>query len=416
MQPPATYARGNRAFTLIELLIVVSIMIILAGMLSVMMVVAQRQGRVANTRTTLMKVDQAIRLFRTDMRIYPWQTDLGTAPAEPAQWDNNLAFRLAWDPPAPADATASDPDRITYMRKFHEDISAIQQKFRFVDGSQVGSATEGTHAFRSEMPGAGKGTNVLPAPGTLGRTPAAVSAAAGFLLPGASGQPGVNDATSHAQSLTRMAEELSVLAYTAGSMPVEAPKGIDPALPADKALFPAEDENHPSFTWPSSSGAPFRYLPYNKAGVNGDDSRGPVLTSATAKAAGWRSEYLAHASSPASAAGNRVEIDATGRMFLDAWGRPLVYVCSVRPGVRGRMHTLEKTIWSGAIESRYNMGPQGRTATALLASDVRTTAAAAYRQEFELWSAGIDGRFAGMRNDPVNADNIALHGYAKGLQ
>lgn len=416
MQPPCRQrnAGGGAGFTLIELLITVGIMALLAGMLAAMLQLAQRTGRIANTRSTLMLVDQAIRLFRVDMRIYPWQTDLGTAPAEPAQWGNDLAFRLAWDPPPAGGGTPADPDRITYIGRFHEDVAAIQQRFRFVDGGNVppsGASTEGSHAFRNEFPSAGSRTNLLPAPGSLRATTAGVSSSAGYYLPGAPEQPGTNDATSHAQSLSRMAEELCILAYTAGSMPVEAPQGIDPADPADKARFPAEDERYPGFTLPSSSGLPFRYVPYNRAGHYGDDRRGPVLTAATAKAAGWRGDYLADA-----IGAKRIGVDAGGTMLMDAWGRPLIYVCRVRPGVRGYLHALDRTIWSGAMERRYNMGPQGRDPTTALASDIRTAAAPSFCHEFELWSAGPDGRFAGLRSDAANADNLPVQAYGRELR
>ena len=62
------------------------------------------------------------------------------------------------------------------------------------------------------------------------------------------------------------------------------------------------------------------------------------------------------------------------------------------------------------------MTTQGREPTALMASDVRTTAAPAFIHEFELWSAGRDRRFSALRSDPVNADNIALLPYARGLE
>ena len=80
------------------------------------------------------------------------------------------------------------------------------------------------------------------------------------------------------------------------------------------------------------------------------------------------------------------------------------------------MHGLTLTAWSGSMAERYNMAPQGRDATALLASDVRTTAGRAYAEEFELWSAGPDGRFAGTRNHHDNADNIPAQPYLRGLQ
>lgn len=117
---PVARHPGVGAFTLIELLIVMAIMAVLASMLSVMMTVAQRQGRITNSKAVMMQVDQAIRLFRTDMKVYPWQTDLGTPPAEPAAWSNNLAWRLAWAPPEAGTGTALNPDRFTYIKHFQE--------------------------------------------------------------------------------------------------------------------------------------------------------------------------------------------------------------------------------------------------------------------------------------------------------
>ena len=412
-----TYSQWRKGFTLIELLMVVSIMVMLYSMLSVLMSAAQRQGKATNTRATLMKVDQAVRLFRNDMRIYPWQTDLGVAPAEPLAWGNNLAWRLAWSPPPVVEATAIDPDRTTYIKRFQADISTISSRFRFVNGRNVppsGNASEGTHAFRNESPTNSSRTNLLIAAGSGQETVAKIISYAGRWLPGTPSYG--NDCTGDAQALTKMAEEVTILAYTAGQMPTLAPTGIDATQAADKARFPSEDERYPSFTLGSPSTTSFRYIPYNKVGFYGDDSRGPLLTSVTATAQGWRGDYLAAAINVSGSTGGRLDVDASGEAIVDAWGHPLIYVCSVRPGVRGYMSALTTSIFSGAREERYNMGPQGRTATTSLASDIRTTAAAAYVYEFELWSAGPDGKFAAARDDLVNRDNLALLSYTKELQ
>lgn len=404
---------SRRAFTLIELLIVVTIVVALMGMLSVMLGIAQRSGRVTNTRATLMKVDQSLRLFKIDMGVYPWQTDLGVPPAEPVQWGNNLAKRLAWKPPAPADATAADPDRVTYIRRYQDDLAAIEARFRFVSGANVppsGDSSEGTHAFRYES----NQTNLMVAPGTLAFTIAGINDVwwRSKLLPGSATSG--NNCASEARSLTKMAEEVTKLAYSAGQLPTEAPTGIDATLPEDKARFPHEDERYPSMNFPGTS-LPYRYLPYNKAGHFGNDARGPVLTTASAKAEGWRGEYLSEVIAR-EGTGGHIDVDATGTALVDAWGRPFIYVSTVRPGVRGGIHALTTTIFPIAIEQRYNMGPQGRTQTSLMASDIRTSAAAGQTLEFELWSAGPDGAFAAMRDAAVNRDNIAVMPYLKGLQ
>jgi prepilin-type N-terminal cleavage/methylation domain-containing protein len=407
----------DRAFTLIELLIVMAITAVLASMLSVMMLIAQRQGKITNTKALMMQVDQAIRLFRTDMKVYPWQTDLGAPPAEPATWSNNLAWRLAWSPPEPGKGTASNPDRFTYIKNFQEDLTAIQRAFRFVDGKNVpprGSASEGTHAFRNEEQSNSSWTNLMLRGGTLRAPTASISSWSATQVPGTSAFG--PDCAGDAKALTKMAEEYVRMAYVSGQMPVVAPSGIDAALPADKALHPLEDERHVSISNVFGSGFPFRYVPYNKVGVNGDDSRGPVLTSATAKAMGWRADYLAGALRTPADDGTRMDVDASGNAIVDAWGHPLIYVCQVRCGVRGGLSPLPTSMVSVVRQERYNMEPQGRLPTELLLSDIRSTAGQEFALEYELWSAGPDGMFAATRSDPVNRDNIALVRYDRGLR
>ena len=412
-----TGIKTAHAFTLIELLIVVSILAMLYGMLSVFLMIAQRQGRVANTKATLMKVDQAIRLFRTEMRVYPWQTDLGTAPAEPAAWGNDLAWRLAWNPPATGSGTATDPDRITYTKHFHDDLASIGRSFRFVNGCNVppsGDRSEGTHAFRNEVQSGSSRTNLMVCAGSLQETLPNLKFYAGRWIPGT---PSVgNDCTGDAQALTAMAQSVTTLAYIAGQLPTTAPSGIDATQTADKVRSPNEDERYTSMVIANGSTVPFRYFPYNKPGFYGDDSRGPVLTTGSAKAHGWRGDYLTAAITAKPSAGNRIDVDASGDAIVDAWGHPLIYICTVRPGVHGYMPALTTSIFNNAREDRYNLGPQGRTETTSLASDIRTTAAASYVYEFELWSAGPDGRFAGARDDAANRDNVALLPYTRGLK
>lgn len=103
--------------------------------------------------------------------------------------------------------------------------------------------------------------------------------------------------------------------------------------------------------------------------------------------------------------------------LLDAWGRPLIYVSTVTPGSMGHLPVLGgHDRATDTDERRYNMGPQGRMPTTSRASDIRTTASAAYVLEFELWSAGPDGLFDAMRDAAVNRDNIAVQPYNRGLQ
>ena len=417
--PPAQAAASSArtGFTLLELLIVIAILALLSSMLFPLVAIAKRQAKVANTRATMLKVDQAIRQFRTDMRVYPWQIDLGTAPAEASAWSNNLAWRLAWNPPPAGSGTPAKPDKATYIGKVQQDLSALGRCFTFVNGCNVppsGDRSEGTHAFRNEFQTGSSKTNLLPANGTLQFDTADVNAGALIYLPGTARLG--NDCSADARALTQIAEEVTKLVYLAGQMPVLAPSGIDATQAADKARAQVEDERYPTFTVSSSPKIPYRYLPYNKAGYYGDDSRGPALTSAAAQAQGWRGDYLTAALKTDRANGQRADVDASGEAIVDAWGHPLVYVCSVRPGVHGQLQALSASLYNGAREERYNMAPQGRAATSALASDIRTTAAQPYVLEFELWSAGPDGQFAGSRDATANRDNVALLPYLKGLQ
>ncbi len=49
-------------------------------------------------------------------------------------------------------------------------------------------------------------------------------------------------------------------------------------------------------------------------------------------------------------------------------------------------------------------------------SDRRFYAAPGFELEFELWSAGPDGRFAWMRDEAANRDNVAGDLYDQGLR
>lgn len=420
---------GRRGFTLIELLVVVTIITIVSSMLTVMVGIAQRKAKQTNTRAILMKVDQAIRLFRNDTGTYPFQTDLSNADADPSQWTNDLGFRLAWKP---VDAA----ERATYVANLQDDLTAIHAKFFFKNGKNVpptGDSSEGTHAFRFgdyySPADANFKTNLLLREGSLSLTDdkftnqtlsMASGGACDFMIPGWS-----NSGSGTALALTRMADEISSLRYLSGQLPVEAPKGFDPTIPADKALRPNLDARYSILRfWTAFVGSSYspsigttytsyHYVPYNKPGWYADDSRGPVLTTAAAKARGWRSEFLAETLRQQVAVGSPGELDPTRTTILDAYGRPLVYVCTFTPGARGFAYGLGG---GAGDEANYGMTPVARVATSSLSSDIRTTAAPTYAIEFELWSAGPDGRFASLRDDPVNRDNLSMLPYNKDLR
>lgn len=83
----------HRAFTLLELLIVVAIIALLAGMAMPMLNMAREAARASATRSVMARVDGALRQFKADYLVYPHQSayadvDAGEFPG------NRLAYHL----------------------------------------------------------------------------------------------------------------------------------------------------------------------------------------------------------------------------------------------------------------------------------------------------------------------------------
>lgn len=78
-----------RAFTLVELLVVVAIIALLTGLAMSMVGTARRSGQRINTEATLRTVHAALRLFQHDVGVLPWQAQADAGPQ-----GNGLARRL----------------------------------------------------------------------------------------------------------------------------------------------------------------------------------------------------------------------------------------------------------------------------------------------------------------------------------
>jgi prepilin-type N-terminal cleavage/methylation domain-containing protein len=86
---------AHRGFSLVEILVVVSILAILAALAMPMVGLARRTAARKNTESLLAKVETGLRLFKADMSVYPFQ-DHPAAAAFPAA-DNRLGWALAHD-------------------------------------------------------------------------------------------------------------------------------------------------------------------------------------------------------------------------------------------------------------------------------------------------------------------------------
>lgn len=91
----------NGGFTLIEVFVVVSIVILLVGMLTPMLIMAQREAAKTNTRSLMQKVSGGVNMFRLDVGGFPYQAwDVKANPPPAADLSppvNNLAYRLCRD-------------------------------------------------------------------------------------------------------------------------------------------------------------------------------------------------------------------------------------------------------------------------------------------------------------------------------
>jgi type II secretory pathway pseudopilin PulG len=168
---------------------------------------------------------------------------------------------------------------------------------------------------------------------------------------------------------------------------------------------------------------------------NDVDNNGAVIT-VTAKPStdlvtspdsdGWADDYLE---------GELESRYRSGQQILDAWKTPLIYVCQVTPGMTPAvrvqnkrhlraisfgLHTLGRTTLAERDAlTGLNVAAHATylpSLTALRHSDRRFYAAPRYEDEFELWSAGPDGKADWMRDaEPANRDNLSPTPYDKEL-
>ncbi len=363
MKPPRSARRDSPlrgAFTLVELLVVLAVVALLMGMAMPMVSMAQERARRSQTQVVLRSVETALRTFRSDLGVYPYQADEPdlSAGGRVAGYANRLWTRLGTDLDI-AGRTAVRTDLDTAAKLFDDDLPS---PLKFTDAD--------------------------PAMGSSGRR----------------------------VLLNRMARERTRLAVLSGNLAQEGPRFAGRDRSGDRVLNP--------------------------------------LTAASRAQPGWCADYLGGELEPRF-------IERDSGSVLDAWKRPLVYINRTIPGMRGAYATIAGQR-IGAFDARaFGLGPQGfpavvGPATGLAAagrllllyngrvrisdhdagdglptptdatcfpdaasplrSDARYYAAPGFESEFELWSAGGDGRFAWMRDDALNRDNLTATDVQRGLR
>jgi len=146
----------------------------------------------------------------------------------------------------------------------------------------------------------------------------------------------------------------------------------------------------------------------NARGV--DANTASLLLPSGGTSLGWGSDYLA-GDIPA----RNIRDDA----IVDAYGTPLLYVCPVTVRIQGGWVAPTLTAYPRAFLIRpeiWGFDGAGRDPVDSLATDIRTAAAPAFCDEFELWSLGSDRRGSPQRDSADNRDNISAGPYLKGLR
>jgi hypothetical protein len=208
------------------------------------------------------------------------------------------------------------------------------------------------------------------------------------------------------------------------------------------AMAGATDLTGPIITAPSL-GAPLVDLTSTPLMVSGTDY--------PASYSGWCDDYFA---------GSVAAKFRNGGSILDAWGRPLIYVCQVLPRQRGTSMTYGNILfypfdpgwyglgttgfvahtgpWDSIVSARrWRLLQSGRVRVGALCedgqvapsdptylpdpgnpmgSDRRFYAAPGYENDFEVWSAGPDGTLDWTRSGAANNDNIGLFAYDRLLK
>lgn len=303
--------KRHYGFSLIELLVVISILSILSGMLMPVVVLARKRAASTNTLALMRKVETGLELFKGELGTYPYQVHDPSAIFPEA--GNRLAWVLAHD------LTQDERNALD------ADLAVVREAYR-QGGDHYIVETELDPRVREGLRS--------------------------------------NDFMIHSTLASRGARERGILAIVAGNVAVNG-VGADSTI----QLVPS----------PASRGMAYDYLSLD---LNPSDIRGDAL--------------------------------------VDAWGQPLIYNC---PVIQGLLPVFPNTSHMNGNQNETPIDPRyygfhtiGREVTTSLASDQRTTAAAAYVDTFELWSIGPDGLVAPERGHPTNRDNLSPTRYWKDLE
>jgi prepilin-type N-terminal cleavage/methylation domain-containing protein len=387
-------SRGRAGFTLVELMVVIVILAVLAGMTMSILNIGRSAARRTVTESILHKVETGLKLFKTDFKAYPFQAhypDLGIGDANGRRrlsgttWTNRLYYHIGTD--------IADDDRGKVMA----DMDAAGNLFAYNCWTWWGGVGENyppasVHTFVSDRHNGRLRDNEWgwddgdDAPtGSYYRN----YAQRWFF--------NYENPTCVCTILNRMAAERARLIMLIGDVEETGVKMTDIPGGAGTLLHQGRD----------LSAVPL-LQPGNRQ---------------SASKPGWAVDYL------------KGELESRfidGETILDGYHHPIIYICQVKPGVRTSIANPYGQAVGVWVPEWYGLTPSGRSTLSpgvaadadalpdpsnLMHSDITLTAAPGYELEFELWSAGPDGKFTYMRDDRENRDNIPCdRDYLKGLR
>jgi prepilin-type N-terminal cleavage/methylation domain-containing protein len=112
----------TRAFTLIEMLVVVTIITVLMGLMMPVLTIMRRFAKTSSTQAVMKKTDTALRLFHTDWQVYPGQ--MRYADLENAYLRDQLMLEILLDirdlfavAPAATKSSASALETLEKLRR-----------------------------------------------------------------------------------------------------------------------------------------------------------------------------------------------------------------------------------------------------------------------------------------------------------
>jgi len=373
------YLLRRRGFSLIEVLVVASIVVVLMGMMMPLLTMSKRASMRTASQAIMAKTEAALYQYKADFKGYPYQL---TYTSDETPGPNFLGYHVGTDI-ATSDQIAVKADM---------------------------AAASADYSFASNVPGTKQAF-------TSNRKN------------GSSSCDGNNDSEGdpYPSSSTEASTGKWYWIYCSGSTTFPAICTLLNRVGAERAgeLMLIGDVTAGGVTMQSVNGPAGSGLVHHGR----DMSAVPLVASPSSlERPGWAKDYL------------QGEIDQKyldGTSILDAYRHPLIYICQVLPGI----DPLQAACLGQGVDipnpSVYGLQPQGRSTlepfypgtstpiagdpttlpdvTNLMHSDMRYWAPPGYELEFELWSAGPDGQMSWWRDDLLNRDNIPCEAYNKGI-